>query len=101
MSDMSSRPSTWYEEERSRILYTCEEKYDGNMIMLVMHLENELKKVQAERDALMKIVHDEIQCGECIHIVEPHDNPLCKDCGILAKNWVWRGIQEQKGGNSL
>ena len=99
MSDMSSRPTTWYEEERSRILYTCEEKFDGNMVLLIIDLENQLKKVQAEHDALMKIVHDVVGCPECIHEEKPHGNPICKDCGILGKNWVWRGIREKKEGD--
>jgi hypothetical protein len=94
---MSSKPSTWYEEERSRILYACEENYDGNMIMLVMVQEEKLKKVQAERDALMKIVHDVVGCSECVHEANPLEQPPCNGCGILGLNWKWRGIQEQKG----
>ena len=94
---MCDKPSTWYEEERSRILYTCEEKYDGNMVAFVIDLETQLKKLQAERDALMKIVHDVVGCPECIHEEKPISNPICKDCGVLGKNWVWRGTPDQKG----
>lgn len=86
---MREKSSTWYEDERSRILYTCEEKYDGNMVAFVIALEK-------ERDCLMKIVHDVIGCPECIHEEKPADNPVCKSCGILGKNWVWRGIQESE-----
>jgi hypothetical protein len=45
----------------------------------------------------MKIVHDVIGCPECIHEEKPADNPICKSCGILGKNWVWRGVTDQKG----
>ena len=98
---MNERSSTWYEDMRRDILYTCEERFDGSMVMFVKHLQDELKKVQAERDVLLKITHNAVGCKVCAHDDDPHEHPACKDCGILGKNWVWRGIQERKGGNSL
>ena len=97
MCDMSSRPSTWYEEERSRILYTCEEKFDGNMVAYVIDMENKMAALQQERDALEKIVHDVVGCSECVHESNPLEQPPCNGCGILGLNWKWRGIQDQKG----
>lgn len=81
------KPLTSYEDERSRILYTCEEKYDGSMVAYVIDLESQLKAAKTERDYLMKLVHDVIGCSECVHEEKPIDNPICKTCGVLGKNW--------------
>ena len=86
----------WYEEERSRILYTCEEKYDGNMVMLVLVLEEKLKKVQAERDQLFKDVTLGTVCECCLHEEQPTNSPVCKTCNGR-NNWVWRGMPDEKG----
>ena len=56
-----------------------------------------LEQVILERDHLMKLVHDVIGCPECVHEEKPLDNPICKACGVLGKNWVWRGLPDEKG----
>lgn len=94
---MREKSSTWYEDERSRILYTCEEKYDGNMVAYVIDMESQIICLRNERDHLMKLVHDVIGCPECVHEEKPLDNPICKACGVMGKNWAWRGMPDEKG----
>lgn len=55
----SERPSTWYEDTRSRILYTCEERYDGSMVAYVMDLQRQLEEKQAALDALRRKLDEE------------------------------------------
>lgn len=78
MCDMSSRPSTWYEEERSRILYTCEEKYDGNMVAYVIDLESQLAERKLELDALIHCLG--VKCLVCKHADKDEDEEPCRDC---------------------
>lgn len=45
---------TAYEDMRSRILYTCEEKYDGSMVAYVIDLESQLTALKAELEQIRK-----------------------------------------------
>ncbi len=111
---IEKKPSTWYEDERSRILYTCEEKYDGNMVAYVIDLESQLIGMKLERDQLMAdlksgfsicnfckydkfmVTHcdeSDFDCVACRHTEE------CKCLGCTNKNnmWEWRGMPDEKG----
>lgn len=87
---------TAYEDMRSRILYTCEEKYDGSMVAYVIDLESQLTALRKERDQLMKDVSTSCEC--CVFIdVNSSEEP----CSFCMKHdychFRWRGIQDQKG----
>ena len=91
------KPSTWYEDERSRILYTCEEKYDGNMVAYVIDLESQLTKLKQEQDELIK--HLGVKCLICKHADLDEDEGPCRICDYTNgyKSFVWRGLVDQKG----
>ena len=113
MCDMSSRPSTWYEEERSRILYACEEKYDGNMVAYVIELESQLIGLKLEHEAMLNDIKNiAVTCDICKYsnIFTPMcdeadcdcvacrytEECKCLSCTSTNNNFEWRGIQDKK-----
>ena len=111
---MHEKSSTWYEDERSRILYTCEEKYDGSMVAYVIDLESQLIGLRLAHEALMNDLKNcvcscdyckytrtmdflcdesDFDCVACRHTEE------CKCLGCTDKNnhWEWRGMPDEKG----
>ena len=94
---MCEKSSTWYEEERSRILYTCEEKYDGNMVAFVIDLEKQIANLKLEQD--MMINCGVVKCLVCKHGDLDEDEEPCRDCHRTNgyKGFVFRGISDQKG----
>lgn len=60
-----------------------------------------INSLEADREALLKIAHDYAGCSECIHVDNKPELPPCSDCGVLGKNWVWRGAgKEQMNANA-
>lgn len=111
---MRERSSTWYEDERSRILYTCEEKYDGSMVAFVIDLESQLIGLKLERDQLMADLKSGVEsCNSCKHLKtmefqcydEEFNCSMCRyteECKCLGctsenNNWEWRGMPDEKG----
>lgn len=93
--------STRYEDMRSRILYTCEQQYDGSMVAYVKHLvdtidqlEGALEYVLNERDQLLEDLRGD--CGVCAHDDKEADEEPCNRCA-LNDCWAWRGVPDQKG----
>ena len=96
---IEKKPSTLYEEERSRILYTCEEKYDGNMVAYVIDLESQMTQLKQEQDELIRCLG--VKCIICKHADLDVDEGPCHVCDYTNgyKSFVWRGIQGQKEGD--
>ena len=59
-----------------------------------------IRRLEAEREALLKIVHDYAGCKECVHVSIKPELPPCSDCGVLGKNWVWRGAGKEQNENA-
>ena len=53
-------------------------------------------QLEADREALLKIAHDYAGCSECINVDNKPELPPCCDCGVLGKNWVWRGAGKEE-----
>jgi len=102
-----------HEDVRSRILYTCEEKYDGSMVAFVIDLESQLIGLKLERDQLMADLKSIAACDFCKYdstfdtlcdeadfdCVACRHTEECKCLGCTTKNnlWEWRGLTDQKG----
>lgn len=110
---MCDKSSTWYEDERSRILYTCEEKYDGNMVAYVIDLESQLTGLKLEHEALLADLKNSVNCDCCKYehtmdtLCDESDFDCvscryteeckCLNCTDKNNNWEWRGMTDQKG----
>lgn len=111
---MCEKSSTWYEEERSRILYTCEEKYDGNMVAFVIDLESQLTGLKLEHEALMNDLKNcvcscdyckyartqDVLCDEAdfnCSVCRYTEECKCLNCTNEDNHWEWRGMTDQKG----
>lgn len=55
-----------------------------------------MERLEADREALLKIAHDYAGCSECIHVDNKPELPPCSSCGVLGKNWVWRGAGKEQ-----
>ena len=67
----------------------CVERMSADALVMIERLE-------ADREALLKIAHDYAGCSECIHMDNKPELPPCSDCGVLGKNWVWRGAGKEQ-----
>lgn len=56
-----------------------------------------IRRLEAERDALLKVACRYSGCYECKHYHNPSEQPPCNDCGVLGKNWTWRGAPDKEG----
>lgn len=56
-----------------------------------------IQQLEAERDALLKVACRYSGCYECKHYHNPSEQPPCLDCGVLGKNWEWRGAPDKEG----
>lgn len=56
-----------------------------------------IQQLEAERDALLKVACRYSGCYECKHYHNPSEQPPCIDCGVLGKNWEWRGALDKEG----
>lgn len=112
------KKSVQYDEMRSRILNTCDARFDGSMVDFVAyltdkvdHMEHALEKALNERDALLDDLKAvDIDCKTCAHSNENPDGCLsndcdcrfcpeacfCKVCTADKSNYKWRGIQNKE-----
>lgn len=76
------------DDDEKQLAYRCGENI-GDVLEYMSQLE-------ADREALLKIAHDYAGCSECIHVDNKPELPPCSDCGVLGKNWVWRGAGKEQ-----
>jgi hypothetical protein len=56
-----------------------------------------VRQLEAERDVLLKVARDYAGCSECKYVDNSPEQPPCNDCGVLGKNWTWRGAPDKEG----
>lgn len=71
-----------------------------NMTDKLNAMNDEVAKLQAERDSLVADVRMEGGlCSICMHADEMAHSESCKDCNALVEtdhcNWEWRGVQKE------
>jgi hypothetical protein len=76
------------DDDEKQLVYRCGENI-GDVLEYMSQLE-------ADREALLKIAHDYAGCSECVHVDNKPELPPCRDCGVLGKNWVWRGAGKEQ-----
>lgn len=64
-----------------------------NMTDKLNAANDEVAKLQAERDAAVKDIQAAKPCRICKNI---ENDPVCAQCSVAGRNFEWRGVQEEE-----
>lgn len=62
-------------------------------------LLEKIKQLEKERDAAIYDLKKTRECTTCEYVKKPPSELPCVSCGIILKNYEWRGPCEENGGN--
>ena len=75
---------------------------DPESLPIVQQLRAELERVKAERDAVVRDMHQNAKCFICMHLPDDGNMAHCKHyaaCGLTYIHWKWRGEKENNNAN--
>ena len=77
---------------------SCTIKVNKDALALVQQLEAENAELKRERDAAIHDLKKTRECTTCEYVKKSPSELPCVSCGIILKNYEWRGPCDENGG---
>jgi gamma-glutamylcyclotransferase (GGCT)/AIG2-like uncharacterized protein YtfP len=71
----------------------------NNLKRATVEQEQEIIQLKRERDAAIYDLKKTRECTTCEYVKKSPSESPCVSCGIILKNYEWRGPCEENGGN--
>lgn len=84
----------------------CMDSMNRDALAYIQQLEaqnaellGKIKQLEQERDAAIHDLKKTRECTTCEYAKKSPSELPCVSCGIILKNYEWRGLCEENGGN--